>query len=100
MDDDIHAVHRADEPLAVADVANEIAQGRMVEFAHLHFVLFQLVAAEDDDLLRLFLGKQRLCELLAEGSCPTCDEDDLIFPVHDFSYMSLRVFEKQSPVIK
>lgn len=85
MDDDIHTVHRADKPLAVAHIADKIAQRGMVESLHAHFMLFQLVAAEDDDFPRLFFLEQGLRELLAEGTCSTSDEHNLIFPVHKCS---------------
>jgi hypothetical protein len=70
MDNNIHAMHGADEAFAVAHVADEIAQARVVESADLHFVLFQLVAAEDDDLLRLFLFKQDLVNFLPNEPVP------------------------------
>jgi hypothetical protein len=66
MDNDVHAVHCAHEPLPVAHIADEIAQRLVVESVHLHFVLFQLIAAEDDNLLRLFFRQQGLGEFLSE----------------------------------
>ena len=44
--------------IRVAHIADEIAQARVVVSANLHFVLFQLVAAEDDDLLRAEVAQQ------------------------------------------
>ena len=53
VDDDIHAMHRAVKTLAVAHIANEIPQGWMVISMHLHFMLLQFIAAEDNDLFGL-----------------------------------------------
>ena len=92
MDDDVHPVQGAHEALAVAHVADEVAQVRLVESHHLHLVLFQLIAAEDDDLLRLFLFQQDLGELLAERACAAGDEDDLVFPVHVYSVLRVACF--------
>ncbi len=88
MDDDIDSMHGADESLPVAHIADEIAQAFVVEPAHLHFMLFQLVAAEDDDLLRLLLLEQNFCKLLAEGPGPAGDEHCLIFPIHEYLFFS------------
>ena len=44
--------------------------GRMVESAGLHFVLFQFIAAEDDDLLRLIFIQQIFVNFLPKEPVP------------------------------
>ena len=50
----------------IADIADEVAQSRIVVASHTHFVLFEFIAAEDDDLLRVLLRQQHFGEFLAE----------------------------------
>ena len=87
MDDHVHAVEGAVEPVAVADVADKEAQVAMPllgeEVAHLK--LLQLVAAEDDQLLRPVVAEHDLRELLAEGAGPPGDEHRTRLPVHGAS---------------
>ena len=52
--------------IAVTHIADEITQGRVIVSVHLHFVLFQLIATEDDDLLWLFFLQRDLRKFLAE----------------------------------
>ena len=57
----------------------------MVEPMHLHLMLLQLIAAEDDDLFRLLFFKEGLRKFLSKGTCAAGNENDFIFPVHDCS---------------
>ena len=84
MDDHIHTLHGAQKPFAVAYIADEITQGWVIESRSLHFILLQLVAAIDDDLLRLGVLEHDLNELLAKGTRPAGDEYNIIFPIHFF----------------
>ena len=54
----------------------------MVEPMHLHLMLLQLIAAEDDDLFRLLLFKESLRKFLSKGTCAAGNENNFIFPVH------------------
>ena len=45
----------------------------MVKSRSLHLILLQLIAAVDDDLLRLEILEHDLDEFLAEGSCAASD---------------------------
>ena len=74
VDDHVDAVESAAQPRLVADVADEVAQPVVVEqLAHL--VLLQLVAAEDDDALRVPLGERVPQERAAEGPGGAGDQD-------------------------
>jgi hypothetical protein len=59
-------VHGSEEPLAIPDVAYEKSQVGGLESGFAHFVLLQLIPAEDDDLLRLKVALQDLNELPSE----------------------------------
>src|SRR6266545_299019 len=81
VEHDVHAVHGAQEPLAVAHVADEEAQRRIAEARH-HLRLLQLVAAEDAQPPRPVPGEHDLHELVAEGSGAARDEDGRLPPGH------------------
>ena len=66
----------------VAHIADEVAQARVVEAADAHFMLFELVPAEDDQLGRMVLRQHDLDEFLAERAGAAGDQDDFIVPVH------------------
>ncbi|KAF1857065.1 hypothetical protein Lal_00015230 [Lupinus albus] len=70
MDAEIDVAHRQLQPLAVAHVADEIAQRRrpLRRHALLHLVLLELVAGEDDDPARLGVAHHRLDEAAPEGA--------------------------------
>jgi hypothetical protein len=70
MDHNVHAVHRAHQAFAVADIADEITQRGVVEPAHAHLVLLEFVAAEDDDLLRLVFLQHYFSEFLPKDPVP------------------------------
>ncbi len=82
VDDHIYPVHGAQQAVAVAHVADEIAQGWMRKSGHAHLVLLEFIAAEDDDLLRFFFFQQDFSKLLAKRARPTGDENYFIFPIH------------------
>ena len=62
----------------------------------LFLVLLQLVAAEDDNLFRLFFLERDLRKLLAKRTCPARDEDGLILPVHEYSLLPTVVETQES----
>jgi hypothetical protein len=72
---DVHAPHRSMEPVAVADVADEKPHRRFV-FGELppHLELFQLVAGENDQFLRMVLLQYRAREFPAEAPGAPGDE--------------------------
>ena len=61
----------------------------MIESRSLHLILLQLIAAVDDDLLRLEILEHDLNEFLAERSRAACDQYNLIFPIHSDSSVYL-----------
>ncbi len=63
---DGYAGKRALQALCIAHVADEIAQAGMIESRRPHVVLFEFVAAEDDELLGMVLAQHHLDKLLAE----------------------------------
>ncbi len=79
MDHIIHPAHGHFQPGAVAHVADEIAH-EGIGFGPEglgHLVLLQLVAAIDDQFLRLELGADQLDQRLAERTGAAGDQDRL-----------------------
>ena len=58
MDDEVYVARRLDQPIAVADVADEVAHLGTVELLS-HLVLLELIAREDDQLARAKAVEQR-----------------------------------------
>ena len=85
MHHNIHAVHGAQQPVAVAHITDEVAQGRVIVARHAHFMLFEFIAAEDNDLFGLFFCQQHFDEFFTEGTCAAGDEYNFVCPVHFFS---------------
>jgi len=85
MDDDIHTPESQQQAVAVADIAEEEAHlGHLVgaeDLFHIaaHFVLLQLVARQDDDLLRIEAGQQGVHHPAAEGPGASGDQHRLAF---------------------
>ena len=75
MHDVVDVVHRAQQALLVADVADEPAQARVVAEELAHLVLLELVAREDDQPARVEVVEGVADERLAEGAGATRDED-------------------------
>ena len=70
------------QALRIAHVADEITQAGMIESRRAHIVLFQFVAAEDDELLRMVFTQHHFDKLLAERSRPPGHQHNLFLPVH------------------
>src|ERR1022692_205236 len=66
VDDHIDSHHGTPQAVQIAHVADEIAETGIVESTHPHFVLFQFVAAKDDQALRIVLAKEDLRALPSE----------------------------------
>ena len=66
MNNHRHACQGAIESIGISDITDEIPQTRMVETGSLHFVLLQLVAAEDHESFRLKVSQHDFNEFLAE----------------------------------
>jgi len=79
MDDDVHAIHGPSEAVPIADVPDEVPDARVIESVRPHLVLFELVAAEDDEFPNRLL-QDDLGELLAEGSRAARNQDSSILP--------------------
>ncbi|MEJ0044183.1 MAG: hypothetical protein WDM81_19090 [Rhizomicrobium sp.] len=81
--DIIDVAQRHIEPVAVADVADEIADKGILTHRELklHVGLLELVAGKDDDPPRLVAGDDRLHEMLAEGPRAAGDENGLVVQV-------------------
>src|SRR5262245_17056459 len=77
---DIDAVHGPGEPVAIPHVADEEAEGVVIEARH-HLRLLELVAAEDDEALRMVLRQHDLHELVAEGARAARHEHGRLGPV-------------------
>ena len=92
MHDNIHAVKRARESFAVAHIPDEIADGGVVVAADAHFVLLQLVAAEDDDFSGMVFLNQDFYQLLAKGTGTSGDQYDFLVPFHTNSLFRGCVF--------
>nr|BFE77007.1 hypothetical protein GCM10020092_103080 [Actinoplanes digitatis] len=75
MHDVVDAVHGAGEALAVAYVADEEAQPRVVAEHLPDLVLLQFVAGEHDDALRVQVCQRVTQEGLAERTGRTGDQD-------------------------
>jgi hypothetical protein len=71
-------VECASQAIDIAHVPDEVAEAGVVEATGAHLMLLELVAAEDDQLLRAVIPKHDLDELFAERSGPTCYENNLI----------------------
>ena len=71
------------QAVLVADVAEEVAQGGVVETGLAHLVLFELIPAVDDQLGRVVLLQHDLDEFLAKRTGSAGDQDDFIGPIHD-----------------
>jgi hypothetical protein len=67
---DVYASHCPPQTIYVSHIADEITHGRVsrVWEALTHFVLFQLIAAKNDEPSGAVLGQQHLYELLPERS--------------------------------
>jgi hypothetical protein len=80
VNNDVDAIERPVEPVAVAHVADEVADAGVLRVGeHLpHVVLLELVAAEDDQLPRLMVPEHMLHELDAEGAGTAGNENDAI----------------------
>ena len=74
VDDDVSALDGTAQAVAVADVADEEAQPRIVELA-LHLRLLELIAAEDADGRRVPLRERGAREVLAEGARASGQQD-------------------------
>ena len=72
MDHHVDPVQGAEQPPAVANVAEKIAEPAMDAGGEplSHFRLFELVAAEDDKPFRGIVLEERFHQLLAEGPRP------------------------------
>ena len=82
MHHDAYPGQGALQALRVAHVPDEVAQAGMIEARRPHVMLLELVAAEDDELLRMVITQHHLGELLSERTCPARDQDHLFLPVH------------------
>ncbi|MBP2316550.1 hypothetical protein J2852_005918 [Azospirillum soli] len=69
VDAKIDAAHGQFQPLAVADIADEVTQRRCPFWRHglLHLILLELVAGEHDDAARFGVAHQRFHETPSEG---------------------------------
>lgn len=72
MHHDVHAVKSPFQPVAVADVADEVAHGRAGSDRKLllHLVLLQFVAAKDNELLRPVFLQENFRKLPANEPVP------------------------------
>src|SRR4029077_1659182 len=78
VDDDIDALKRAVQPIAVADVAQKKAEAIVGKLLR-HLRLLELVAAEHDQLAWTGMCEGDVHELLAERTRAPRDEDGLSF---------------------
>ena len=84
MDDKVHPVQRQLQPVAVAHIADEIADEgilRVREFL-LHIELLEFVAGKDDQPARLVAGDHRLDEMFAEAAGAAGDQHGFLVQVH------------------
>ena len=77
VNDDVDALERAPEAVAIAHVAEKETQARIVREPPRHLALLHLVAAEHDEPLRVRVLQRDRHELLAERSGATGDEHGL-----------------------
>jgi hypothetical protein len=79
----------APERLFVAHVADKIAHARIARLgkALAHVELLELVAAEDDQLLRLVTPQHGFDEFIAERACAASKQND--FVIDDFHAVAL-----------
>ena len=68
MDDNVNPGHRPAETICIAYITDEETQAGIIEPADPHLVLFEFVAAEDDQFLGLALAQHGRSELFAEGA--------------------------------
>jgi hypothetical protein len=80
--DHVHTLHSAAQTFPVSDVTDEIAEARIVEPCDPHFVLFELIAAEDDELRRPVVAQQNFYEFAPERASSTSDEYEVRGPIH------------------
>src|ERR1051325_2084663 len=85
-----HAGKRAFQSLGIPHVTNKIPQARMIETGHPHIVLFEFVAAEDDELLRMVVAEHGLHKLFSERSGATGDQHDLFRPIHPWALLIVK----------
>ena len=74
---DIDAVEGTGETVPITDVTQEVPDHRTGTFREslTHFMLLELVAAENYELLRLPFTKNDLNTFLSEGTRPTREQD-------------------------
>src|SRR6185437_2765462 len=102
--DDVHIVKRAVQPLFVAHVADEIAYVCRVKSLGSHRELLHLIAAENDDFLRLIIGHQQGSELPSKAARPAGNQNCFFAPVHTFACAKAasplcRIFHSSQPSI-
>ena len=78
MDQDVDAAGCLAEPVAVADIADQVAEAVLVGPAVLKLGLFELVAAEQSDRPGIVVGQQPLDHGLPEGAGRAGDQDRLV----------------------
>ncbi|MPN26660.1 hypothetical protein SDC9_174085 [bioreactor metagenome] len=66
MDNHINAFKCAVQTFFIADIADEVAQGRVFVAGHTHLMLFELIAAVDNDLGRMILFEHHLNKFFTE----------------------------------
>jgi hypothetical protein len=66
MDNDVHLLEGATQADAVSNVSDEVAKRWMVEAGDPHFMLLQLITAEDNELLRVKFTQHDLGEFFTE----------------------------------
>src|SRR5580658_1727650 len=77
-----HARERPLQALYIPHISNEITQAGMIEARRSHFMLLQLVAAENRQSLRVVVAEHDLHKFLPERSCPTRYQYRFLRPIH------------------
>ena len=75
------------QTLRVAYVTDKISQAGMIKSPHPHVMLLELVAAEDDQLLRMVVAEHRLHKLFPERSGAARDQHNLFRPIHPWALL-------------
>jgi len=73
MHHNVDAVERPHKALAIAYIANEVANRRVIITAGTHLVLLELITAVDNDFSGVIFLEHNLNKLFAEGPCPPGD---------------------------
>src|SRR5579859_53406 len=68
VDDHIDPYHCSPQAVDITNVADKIAQAWIVKASLPHLVLLQLIAAEDDQALRVVFPEKYLCTCVTERS--------------------------------